>query len=35
MYGGIFLYPNNALMPDGKLRLLYECNPVKAINKFD
>jgi hypothetical protein len=28
MYGGIFLYPNNAVMPNGKLRLLYECNPV-------
>ena len=30
MYGGIFLYPNNAAMPDGKLRLLYECNPVNT-----
>ena len=31
MYGGIFLYPNNAAMPNGKLRLLYECNPATFI----
>ncbi len=31
MYGGIFLYPNNAAMPEGKLRLLYECNPAAFI----
>jgi len=31
MYGGIFLYPNNANMPNGKLRLLYECNPAAFI----
>ena len=31
MYGGIFLYPNNAAMPNGKLRLLYECNPASFI----
>ena len=31
MYGGIFLYPNNAQMPNGKLRLLYECNPASFI----
>ena len=31
MYGGIFLYPNNAAMPNGKLRLLYECNPAAFI----
>ena len=31
MYGGIFLYPNNAATPGGKLRLLYECNPASFI----
>ena len=31
MYGGIFLYPNNANTPQGKLRLLYECNPASFI----
>ena len=31
MYGGIFLYPNNASTPGGKLRLLYECNPASFI----
>ncbi|STS87881.1 Fructose-1,6-bisphosphatase [Klebsiella variicola] len=25
--GGIYLYPSTASHPDGKLRLLYECNP--------
>jgi fructose-1,6-bisphosphatase I len=25
--GGIFLYPPTELKPDGKLRLMYECNP--------
>ena len=25
--GGIFLYPGSSKYPDGKLRLLYECNP--------
>lgn len=28
---GIFLYPPNAKHPDGKLRLLYECNPISLI----
>ena len=31
MYGGIFLYPANALSPGGKLRLLYEANPASFI----
>ena len=31
MYGGIFLYPNNKASPNGKLRLLYECNPASYI----
>mgnify|MGYP002621465962 CR=1 FL=1 len=29
--GGIFLYPPNAKSPQGKLRLLYECNPIAFI----
>jgi fructose-1,6-bisphosphatase I len=29
--GGIFLYPNTRKFPDGKLRLLYECNPMSYI----
>ncbi|XP_061880066.1 fructose-1,6-bisphosphatase 1-like [Entelurus aequoreus] len=31
MYGGIFLYPGNAKNPEGKLRLLYEGNPMAFI----
>ncbi len=29
--GGIFLYPGSSKAPSGKLRLLYECNPVAFI----
>ena len=29
--GGIFLYPNTRKYPLGKLRLLYECNPMAFI----
>ena len=29
--GGIFLYPNTRKYPQGKLRLLYECNPLSFI----
>jgi len=29
--GGIFLYPNTRKYPKGKLRLLYECNPLSYI----
>ncbi len=29
--GGIFLYPGTKKMPDGKLRLLYECNPIAFL----
>ena len=29
--GGLFLYPPNARTPHGKLRLLYECNPIAFI----
>uniref|UniRef100_A0A8C0MHR2 Fructose-1,6-bisphosphatase 1 n=1 Tax=Canis lupus familiaris TaxID=9615 RepID=A0A8C0MHR2_CANLF len=31
VYGGIFLYPANKKSPKGKLRLLYECNPMAYI----
>ncbi|KAL7988781.1 hypothetical protein Chor_007700 [Crotalus horridus] len=31
VYGGIFLYPANQKSPKGKLRLLYECNPIAFI----
>nr|XP_046162810.1 fructose-1,6-bisphosphatase 1-like [Oncorhynchus gorbuscha] len=31
VYGGIFLYPANVKSPRGKLRLLYECNPMSFI----
>uniref|UniRef100_A0A8C5LQT7 Fructose-1,6-bisphosphatase 1 n=1 Tax=Leptobrachium leishanense TaxID=445787 RepID=A0A8C5LQT7_9ANUR len=31
VYGGIFLYPANEKSPKGKLRLLYECNPMAYI----
>lgn len=30
-YGGIFMYPANKKSPQGKLRLLYECNPMAFI----
>lgn len=29
--GGIYLYPQTAAKPEGKLRLLYECNPLAFI----
>jgi fructose-1,6-bisphosphatase I len=29
--GGIFIYPSTAKSPQGKLRLLYECNPLAFI----
>ncbi len=29
--GGIFIYPTTAASPAGKLRLLYECNPMAFI----
>lgn len=29
--GGIFLYPENESAPKGKLRLVYECNPIAFI----
>ncbi|XP_072137730.1 fructose-1,6-bisphosphatase isozyme 2-like [Mobula birostris] len=30
-YGGIFMYPASKKTPKGKLRLLYECNPMAFI----
>lgn len=29
--GGVFAYPANAKSPQGKLRLLYECNPLAFV----
>ena len=29
--GGVFLYPPTHAQPDGKLRLMYECNPLAFI----
>ena len=31
--GGIFLYPKDRRSPRGKLRLLYECNPLAFISR--
>src|SRR5690606_5177707 len=31
LQGGVFLYPPNAERPEGKLRLLYEANPIAFI----
>ncbi len=31
LYGGIFIYPADRRNPKGKLRLLYECNPMSFI----
>ncbi|XP_074651752.1 fructose-1,6-bisphosphatase 1-like isoform X2 [Tubulanus polymorphus] len=31
MYGGIFMYPPTKDAPKGKLRLMYECNPMAYI----
>jgi len=30
-YGGVFMYPGNTAAPNGKLRLLYECNPMAYL----
>lgn len=29
--GGIFIYPSSKIYPNGKLRLMYECNPLSFI----
>ncbi|WP_055444441.1 class 1 fructose-bisphosphatase [Lacinutrix himadriensis] len=31
--GGIYLYPNSTVNKDGKLRLLYECNPMAFLTE--
>ncbi len=31
--GGIYIYPNTSKNPEGKLRLLYECNPMAYITE--
>ena len=31
LHGGIFIYPETQASPEGKLRLLYECNPIAYI----
>jgi fructose-1,6-bisphosphatase I len=31
LYGGIFIYPGDKRNPKGKLRLMYECNPMAFI----
>jgi fructose-1,6-bisphosphatase I len=29
--GGIFIYPHSSIYPNGKLRLMYECNPLSFL----
>jgi fructose-1,6-bisphosphatase I len=31
IHGGVYLYPTSSRYPEGKLRLLYECNPMAFI----
>lgn len=31
LLGGVFIYPETASQPNGKLRLMYECNPIAFI----
>lgn len=31
LLGGIFIYPQTAAQPNGKLRLMYECNPISFL----
>ncbi|HCY74548.1 MAG TPA: class 1 fructose-bisphosphatase [Ignavibacteriales bacterium] len=31
LYGGIYMYPTDSRNPNGKLRLMYECNPMAFI----
>jgi fructose-1,6-bisphosphatase I len=31
LYGGIYGYPGDAKNPNGKLRLLYECAPMRRV----
>jgi fructose-1,6-bisphosphatase I len=34
LHGGIFLYPARKDRPDGKLRLMYECNPMAFLTEL-
>ena len=29
--GGVYVYPSTDVAPNGKLRLLYECNPLAFV----
>ena len=31
LYGGIYVYPADSKNVDGKLRLVYECNPIAFV----
>ena len=31
LLGGVFIYPHTLAQPNGKLRLMYECNPIAFI----
>jgi fructose-1,6-bisphosphatase I len=31
--GGVYLYPSTLKHPNGKLRLLYECNPIAFLSE--
>ena len=33
LYGGVFLYPADKKSKNGKLRLLYECNPMAFLTE--
>ncbi|WP_185877470.1 class 1 fructose-bisphosphatase [Blattabacterium cuenoti] len=33
IHGGIYIYPKTELSPNGKLRLLYECNPIAFLTE--
>ena len=33
LMGGIYLYPTGTTSPKGKLRLLYECNPMAFLTE--
>ena len=33
LIGGIYLYPTGTTSPKGKLRLLYECNPMAFLTE--
>ncbi len=33
IHGGIYIYPKTASSPKGKLRLLYECNPIAFLTE--